>query len=95
MAIDLRYSVEIDLLSKDIADRILKLITTLGFAISAPQLQATDTNGQLEILKGLEEFREHLGGELTITLVPALGEKVEVHEIDKSAVENALAALKA
>ena len=61
----------------------------------SPQLQATDTNGQLEILKGLEEFREHLGGELTITLVPALGEKVEVHEIDKSAVENALAALKA
>lgn len=95
MAIDLRYSVEIDLLDKDIADRILKLISTLGFAISAPELQATDTNGQLEILKGLEEFREHLGGELTITLVPALGEKVEVHEIDKSAVEKALAALKA
>ncbi len=95
MAIDLRYSVEIALLDKATANRILALISHLGFATSAPELDAKDDQGQLEILKGLEEFREHLGGELTITLVPKLGEKVEVHEMDSAAVRKALSASKA
>jgi 3-dehydroquinate synthase len=95
MAIDLRYSVEIALLDKATANRILALISNLGFATSAPELDAKDDQGQLEILKGLEEFREHLGGELTITLVPKLGEKVEVHEMDSAAVRKALSASKA
>ena len=95
MAIDLRYSVEIALLDKVTANRILALISNLGFATSAPELDAKDDQGQLEILKGLEEFREHLGGELTITLVPKLGEKVEVHEMDSAAVRKVLSASKA
>ena len=95
MAIDLRYSIEIALLDKATANRILALISNLGFATSAPELDAKDDQGQLEILKGLEEFREHLGGELTITLVPKLGEKVEVHEMDSAAVRKVLSASKA
>ena len=42
------------------------------------------------ILAGLEEFREHLGGKLTITLVPEIGEKLEVHEMDEHAVLKSL-----
>ena len=33
--------------------------------------------------KGLDEFREHLGGELTITLIQGIGEGIEVHAMDK------------
>ena len=33
------------------------------------------------ILEGLEEFREHLGGDLTITLLKEIGHGVEVHEV--------------
>ncbi len=33
------------------------------------------------VLKGLEEFREHLGGELTLTMLRAIGAGVEVHEV--------------
>jgi 3-dehydroquinate synthase len=33
------------------------------------------------VLKGLEEFREHLGGELTLTMLRGIGAGVEVHEI--------------
>ena len=36
----------------------------------------------LEPTGGLGEFREHLGGELTITLLTDLGVGHEVHEID-------------
>jgi 3-dehydroquinate synthase len=39
---------------------------------------------------GLEEFREHLGGRLTITLLRAIGEVTEVHAIDPSLLRRAL-----
>ncbi len=51
-------------------------------------------NGSPVILSGLEEFREHLGGKLTITLIPAIGEKLEVHEMDHEAVLEALSQLR-
>jgi 3-dehydroquinate synthase len=42
----------------------------------------------------LEEFREHLGGRLTITLVPGIGEKLEVHEMDENAILAAISELR-
>ena len=38
------------------------------------------------ILQGLEEFREHLGGILTITLVPEIGRKIEVNDMDETEI---------
>jgi 3-dehydroquinate synthase len=35
---------------------------------------------------GLEEFREHLGGRLTITLLEGIGRPVDVHAIDPAAI---------
>ena len=43
-------------------------------------------SGRSVILQGLEEFREHLGGILTITLVPEIGRKIEVNDMDESEV---------
>ena len=34
------------------------------------------------VLRGLAEFREHLGGELTVMLLRAIGDAFDVHEID-------------
>ena len=62
----------------------------IGFSLSSDFLTKTDESGALIILKGLEEFREHLGGELTITLVPEIGRKVEVHSMDEVEIEGAL-----
>ena len=47
-------------------------------------------SGKSIILHGLEEFREHLGGILTITLVPEIGRKIEVNEMDKEEILNAI-----
>ena len=38
---------------------------------------------QPAILAGLDEFREHLGGRLTIMLLRAIGVPFDAHEIDK------------
>ena len=43
----------------------------------------------------LREFREHLGGELTITLLENIGQGVEVHEMDEERILGAITWLKA
>jgi 3-dehydroquinate synthase len=82
IALDVIYSRRKNFLDAASADRILRLIELLGFELYASELQHADTQGNLNVLSGLEEFREHLGGELTITLLRAIGHGVEVHEVD-------------
>lgn len=48
------------------------------------------TDGARVVLGGLEEFREHLGGKLTITLLDAIGHGVEVHTIDQMRMDEAI-----
>lgn len=89
MAVDIVYSVHIGLLARRTADEILDLIQTVGFELWSSYLEQ-EQHGRPVILAGLEEFREHLGGKLTITLVPEIGEKLEVHEMDEHAVLKSL-----
>lgn len=93
MAVDLLYSVRIGLLPRAVAEEVLGLIESIGFEIWSPHL-AQEERGRPVVLAGLEEFREHLGGRLTITLVPAVGEKIEVHEMDEPAILSTLAELR-
>ena len=81
IALDVLYSRNIDLLDAKSAGRILDLLERLGFKLFADELLSADARNHLQILNGLEEFREHLGGELTITLLTEIGRGVEVHEM--------------
>lgn len=90
MAVDLLYSVRAGILDRPTADRILRLIRRIGFKTYAPELLARNASGELTILAGLEEFREHLGGELAVTLVPEIGRKIEVHQMDTRMIVEAL-----
>jgi len=90
IALDLLYAVEVGLLAADDCSRILDLIERVGFELYSECLTGRDEQGRLLVLRGLEEFREHLGGELTITLVTAPGQSVEVHEMDEAKVLVAL-----
>ena len=90
IAVDLLYSVKRGIIDAGTADRVIGLIERIGFETYAPHLLDTDARGELMILAGLEEFREHLGGELTITLVPEIGRKIEVHEMDRTLIVEAV-----
>lgn len=94
MAVDLTYSARKGILDAATAERVLKLIERLGFATFHPGLLAEGRSGEPVILEGLEEFREHLGGELTVTLVPQIGRKLEVHEMDRELILSALESLR-
>ncbi len=90
MAADLQYAHLLGVLPEEDRDRILALIEQVGFTLWAKELATLAPGGKLAVLRGLEEFREHLGGELCITLVTALGEAREVHEMDAALVQQSI-----
>jgi 3-dehydroquinate synthase len=91
LALDTRYSVEAGLLDPAQGERVIRLLSELGFRLYDPALELRDKSGQLRVLEGLREFREHLGGELTISLLRAPGQAVNVHEMDVARVQRCIA----
>jgi len=87
MALDTVYSKLSGFLSDDDCSRILNLLVQLGFELTHPMMEAGNQNSG--ILLGLEEFREHLGGELTIMLLEKIGSGIEVHEMDPEILKKA------
>jgi 3-dehydroquinate synthase len=78
VAIDAVYSsLALGLPASD-ADRILRCLSDLGFSLTDPALHDVEL-----LFDGLEEFRQHLGGRLTLTMLPNIGEPVEVHQINR------------
>jgi 3-dehydroquinate synthase len=95
MALDSRYSVEAGLLAESDLGRICALLDALGLDLWHEALERGDSDGKPSVLSGLREFREHLGGELTVTLLCGVGRKVEVHAIDEARVIRAIDWLRA
>ncbi len=71
-------------LSRAVADKTLAIMQGLHLPIWDSALN------EEVIFDGLEEFRQHLGGELTITLINQVGQPVNVHEIDRGAMREAM-----
>ncbi|MDD5139235.1 MAG: 3-dehydroquinate synthase [Verrucomicrobiales bacterium] len=90
ITLDVVYSRQIGLLDAKSAGRILKLLEQLGFDLFANELLNLGSDGNLQLLGGLNEFREHLGGELTITLLCEIGRGAEVHEMNLPKVIEAI-----
>jgi len=86
IALDTRYSVLAGLLPEGEEARVVALMEHLGLRLWHPALVKPGADGTPAILTGLREFREHLGGELTVTLLKSIGEGVEVHEMNPELV---------
>ena len=82
IALDTIYSRKTGCLDAASAERVLRLLERLGFELFANELLNVDSESNLMVLKGLEEFREHLGGQLTLTLLKAIGQGFEVHTMN-------------
>ena len=94
IALDVIYAKRVGLINAPTAERILSLLEKLGFELFAHELEHVDSTGTLMVLAGLEEFREHLGGELTITLLKEIGQGLEVHEMEMPEVLEAIEELR-
>lgn len=93
IAVDTVYAALTGRLSMGDRDRILEGFAAAGLPVWHPLLNRRDSDGRPELLGGLDDFREHLGGRLTVTLPDGLGNRVEVHEMDSDQVEQSIAFL--
>ncbi|MCO5240896.1 MAG: 3-dehydroquinate synthase [Chitinophagaceae bacterium] len=93
IALDSAYSFLSGRLEEADARTIVAVLKALGFSVTHPLTEIL--NDESPVLKGLQEFREHLGGQLTIMLLEAIGKGVEVHELDIALLKKASLWLKA
>ena len=87
IALDVTYAYLMGMITREILDSVIRLMEQIGFDLSIPLHEDKDLQ---ELLKGIGEFREHLGGELTITLITGIGRKHDVHEIDLDTMKKAV-----
>lgn len=89
MALDARYSVETGLLDAGAFDTFVGLLRTLRLPTWHDSLRDP------AVLDGLDEFRQHLGGELTITLLAGIGRGVECRSVELAIMKRSIEALRA
>lgn len=94
VALDTLYAAKVGLLAAGDAERVLTLIEGLQLPVWHEALELRDSKGRRRVFNGLEEFREHLGGELTVLLLKEAGVGVDVHEIDEAIWEECADELK-
>jgi len=92
LALDVLCARGLGLLAADDARRVIGLLGALGFRTYAPELHL---EGGRALLAGLEEFREHLGGRLTLVLPAGIGVATQVHALDPAQVRAAADELRA
>lgn len=67
------------------AEQVLQALEGLGLLQDHPSLRATDA-----LFAGLEEFRQHLGGRLTVTMLEQIGRPIDVHEVNRELMTEAI-----
>lgn len=96
IALDATYASLVGLLTEKDCQRIIHLLLVLGFNLFVPELSdhLDERQNPRCVLSGLDEFREHLGGDLTVALLTAIGQFIDVHEIDEAIMKESIVRLK-
>jgi 3-dehydroquinate synthase len=97
IALDTTYSYLAGFLPEDDWRRIMSLLPALGLSVYVPELgQHLDGEDaeRTSVLRGLDEFREHLGGSLTILMLRSIGAPFDVHEIRRDLMIKSIGVLR-
>ena len=96
IALDATYSYLAGILPGGDWERVIRLLSAVGFTLYLPELDAHihQRHDLRCLLNGLAEFREHLGGALTLLLLKKIGEGIEVSRIDEAIFIESIALLK-
>jgi 3-dehydroquinate synthase len=90
LLLDAHYATLSGCLKPKDRDRLLSAFRRLGLPLWHPALAQAGPDGTPLLLAGIEEFREHLGGELHITLPDGIGRKREISTLDPTLVRKSL-----
>lgn len=93
LALDVTYARLSGWLDAAACERVVTVLERAGLPVWHPALLNDGRDGRAAVLDGLEEFRRHLGGRLTITQIGGIGCAFEVDEIDEDLVLDAVRAL--
>ncbi|MCC9641560.1 3-dehydroquinate synthase [Rhodopirellula sp. JC740] len=88
VALDTLYSARKFGFPQPLAHAVCQTLVDLGTPLWCDQLNSPDN-----VLQGLEEFRQHLGGRLTVTMLKNPGEAINVHEIDIEVMKSCIGEL--
>ena len=96
IALDTTYAYLSGFLAEADWRRVVNVLLEVGLAVYAPELSTyldRDSDAR-NVLRGLIEFQEHLGGTLTIMLLSGIGRAFDVHEIDRDVMIRSIGMLK-
>ena len=88
VALDSLYSHLAGLLPANELEPVLDILPALGFGLWHPALE------RLDMPAAIDAFREHLGGRLFLSLLTAIGSRVEVNDLDFALMRRAAHILK-
>ena len=96
IALDTTYSYLAGFLNETAWQRVLRVLSILGFALYVPELSQhlDEYDDSRSVLSGLTEFREHLGGQLSIRLLQDIGQSFEVNEVNREIIRESIFTLK-
>jgi 3-dehydroquinate synthase len=95
MVVDTHYAIAKGKAPPALGRSLLSTLSRLGLPTRDPALQLRDETGGLAVLAGLEEFREHLGGELRLVQVVEPGRMAEVEHVDLHCMQRVIEGLTA
>jgi 3-dehydroquinate synthase len=91
IALDLHCAAILGFISDADCHRMCEAMERCGLNLKHPSLtRRHNSTGCLVILDGLEEFRQHLGGQLTLAMPKGLGGKQDIYELAETVVEEGL-----
>ena len=94
ICLDSYYAMRKGWITKAQYEAIITGLHQSGYVLWYDEMDRRLGDESLEVIGGLADFQEHLGGELCITMPDGIGAKFEVNEMDHVLVEDAIADLK-
>ena len=93
IALDLCYARRSGWIADEAVDLVLRALTACGFRLWDEALEQLEADGSRSVLAGLEHFRIHLGGRLSLAMPDGLGRCQDIHALDGGRFAEALADL--
>lgn len=90
LLIDTKYAVLSSLVSEKVYLTLEKLCHTLKLPFASRELEMRTQTGEREVLQGIADFHEHLGGVLSITFPTGIGSSIELGNIDLDLMDRAI-----
>lgn len=91
VALDVYIAARLGYISDADRDRICSAMRRCGMKLWHPVLEKRSGSGTHMVVNGLEEFRQHLGGRLTLTMPDGIGYKREIHSLSPAIVADGIA----